>query len=139
MHHPRRGAELIEMALVLPVFLLVLIGMMEVAWLFYYRSSLDAAANIGCRAGAIIDPGKNESDMDALQVSTQAALVQAMSEQGVADCDTQCSSAVEAVGDSPGRSLVCSVTYDFTPLIGLVLGKMQLESTQVVRMEWQRG
>lgn len=135
---PRRGAEALEFALVLPVFVLLLVGMADVAWLFYTESSLDAATNIGCRAGALIDPGIAESNLSEVQSTTQDALVTAMTEQGLPACADRCRAAVSVFGETPGRTLNCQVTFAYEPLIGFALGDLNLTATQVVRMEWQR-
>lgn len=134
----RRGAEALELALIMPVLVALFGGMMDIAWLFYTESSLDASTNLGCRAGALIDPGVAESNLAEVRATTQEALVTAMSEQGLANCADRCAAEVEVFGETPGRTLTCSITYAYTPLIGIASGSMTLESTQVVRMEWQR-
>lgn len=135
----RRGAEALEFGLVLPVLLSLITGMIEVAWLFYAESGLDSATSIGCRAGALIDPGVAESNLNEVQRTTQTRLVEAMRQQGLANCEERCEASVSVVGQTPSRTLVCEVTYDFQPIIGMVLSPdMELSATQVVRMEWQR-
>lgn len=136
--HPRRGAEAVEFALVMPVFVTILIGMIEMSWLFYTRASLDSSTSVGCRAGALVDPGIREANLSEVQDAANSALITAMSELGLRECDTRCSSEVALRGSTPSRTLVCSVTYDFQPLIGLVLPQTDLVANQVVRMEWQR-
>jgi hypothetical protein len=135
----RRGAEAIEFALVMPVFITVSMAMMDLAWLFYTESSLDVSTHIGCRAGALIDPGLGEANLAEVHEVTSTALVQAMSAQGLPDCAERCQAQVGAVGSNPSRTLTCAVDYTFTPLLGMGLAELELSSTQVVRMEWQRG
>ena len=48
-----RGAALVEFALVLPVFLLVLIGSLSVVWLVGARSAVTGAARDGARFASI--------------------------------------------------------------------------------------
>lgn len=135
---PRRGAEAVEFALVMPVLISILIGMIEMSWLFYTRASLDSSTSVGCRAGALVDPGIREANLSEVQDAANTALISAMSELGLRECDTRCSSQVSLSGSTPSRTLICSVTYDFQPLIGLVLPQTDLVANQVVRMEWQR-
>ncbi len=135
----RRGAEAIEFALVMPVFLAIITAMMDLSWLFYTESSLDVSTHIGCRAGALVDPGRDESNLAEVHAVTNAALVTAMEAQGLDDCDNRCTSQVDTFGSAPARTLTCEVAYQFTPLLGLGLAEMTLSSTQVVRLEWQRG
>ncbi len=135
----RRGAEAIEFALVMPVFLAIALGMIDLAWMFYTQSSLDVSTHIGCRAGALIDPGLREANLTEVQETTMAALVAAMAQQGLPECDGRCSGAFDTFGQVPSRALTCEVAYQFDPLIGFGLTSLTLRSTQVVRMEWQRG
>lgn len=134
----RRGAASVELALTLPWFCLMMFGAIDVGWLFFQRSALDSSASIGCRAGALVDPGIDDVDMSVVESTAQAKMVAALEETG-GDCSgSACTTTVSTFGSSPGRSLVCTVTYEFMPIIGWVLGEMTLASTQVVRMEWQR-
>lgn len=135
----RRGAEAVEFALIMPIFIMVLIGIFETSWIFYHESALDTAANVGCRAGSLEDPGMGESDMATVETTTKDALIKAMGENGISDCESKCTAKVEAVGTRPGRSLVCEVTYAFDPILGIYYDPVTMESRQVVRMEWQRG
>ena len=71
-------------------------------------------------------------------VSLSVPVVQAMAEQGIRNCAERCDTEVSVVGQTPSRTLVCEVTYDFQPLLGMALDTMTLSANQVVRMEWQR-
>ena len=133
----RRGAEIVEIALILPIFVLILMAMMDIAWVFFHQSALDASANIGCRAGALIDPGQSDEYLDDLEQVAQAALLQALIENGTGSCEGECVTEVSTFGDSPGRSLLCEVQRDVDPLLGIVVSPMTLDSVQVVRLEWQ--
>lgn len=134
----RRGAEALEVALIMPVLVLIIVGMMDISWLFYTESSLDVSTNLGCRAGALVDPGRFESNIAEVEAVTTAALVTAMNQQGLPQCEDRCEAMVSVFGAQPGRTLRCEVTFDYTPLIGWAVGSMTLSSQQVVRMEWQR-
>lgn len=138
IRHGRRGAEAVEFALVMPVMVLILVGMIEMSWLFYTRASLDSSTSVGCRAGALVDPGINESNLSEVEDTASTSLITAMDQLGLRDCNTRCAAEVALTGAQPSRTLVCTVEYDFQPLIGLVLPRMVLVANQVVRMEWQR-
>ena len=129
---------MVEFALTLPAFTLVIVASMDFGWLFFQRSALDSSASIGCRSGALVDPGQADIYLSDLQSAAQASMVQAFEEAG-GDCSTgACTTSVSTFGDVPGRSLQCSVSYEFTPLIGWVVDPLTLQSSQIVRMEWQR-
>jgi Flp pilus assembly protein TadG len=133
----RRGSEAIEMALIMPVYVLILMAMMDISWVFFHQTALDASANIGCRAGALVDPGEDDSNLAYLESVAQEALINALIENGTGSCDGTCSTAVSTFGSSPGRSLLCQVDRDIEPLLGVVISPMTIDSTQVVRLEWQ--
>lgn len=68
--HSRTGATTVELALVLPVFLLIVFGMVEVGRGFMTSHLLTNAARSGCRVGIL--PGKSVSDMTAAVEKTLA-------------------------------------------------------------------
>lgn len=137
----RRGSNLIEFALLMPVFWLIIAGMIDMGWLFYHQAMLDTATNIGCRAGALVDPGDGESRIAEVRQTAEKAMVKELGKTPGTTCvadEEKCTLSVSAFGDPPGRSLYCSVTRDFTPLLGIGATSTQLDSGIVVRMEWQR-
>jgi Flp pilus assembly protein TadG len=61
------GATAVEFALVLPVLLLILFGIIEYGWLFTYQIVLTNAVSQGARAAV-----KAEDDMEAMDFAKQA-------------------------------------------------------------------
>lgn len=59
----RSGAALVELALVIPLFLTLVFGMMEMARLGMVAQQLTGAAREGCRVAVL--PGKTASDVSA--------------------------------------------------------------------------
>ena len=57
-----RGAEVLEMALMLPMLLVLIFGMVEFGYFFYLQHNLQAAAREGARTGAML----NATDTDAV-------------------------------------------------------------------------
>ena len=135
----RRGTNAVEFALVLPTFVLLLFAVMDFGWLFFQRATLDIAATSGCRAGALVDPGVNEADMDRVQIAAFREMKEQLYRSGGGECtEATCYVDVFAYGDPPGRSLICAIGKEFEPLVGFALGPQTLESSIAVRMEWQR-
>lgn len=66
--HARRGAALVELAIVMPVLLLVVFGIIEFGQMTYVRQTLISAANVG--AYRAIQPGATEAIV--IEVTTQA-------------------------------------------------------------------
>ncbi len=60
----RRGASAVEFALVLPVLLLFVIGMIEVAWIMYVQSAMEGALRQAARYG-ITGQGASAADRDS--------------------------------------------------------------------------
>lgn len=59
----RRGAEVLEAALILPIVLLLVSGMVEFAYFFHLQHSLTSAAREGARAG--VPYGATNGDVTA--------------------------------------------------------------------------
>lgn len=133
----RRGAEALEFALVLPVWVLLVLGSADFGWLYFHRTALDSAANTGCRAGALLDPGEDEVNISANYARVEERALAALEGMG-APCAGECSVAVAAFGAAPGRSLRCELDRDFRPLIGFVVDDLRMQAVQVARMEVQR-
>lgn len=137
----RRGANMVEFALLMPVFWLLLAGMCDLGWLFYHQSMLDSATTAGCRAGSLRDPGWKETDLQAVYRRAEDVMIATLGLTPGTDCtdeDAQCRLTVQLFGDPPGRSMLCDVQREFTPLLGVAVGSTRLHSAIVVRMEWQR-
>jgi len=70
--HLRRGAAVVETAVVAPILILGMLGMMEVGWAFMLRQTVTLAAREGARAGSL--PGATVADVDsAVDASMGAA------------------------------------------------------------------
>ncbi len=138
MRGARRGASAVEFALILPVFVALIAAVMDLAWLAFQRSALSSSAALGCRVGALYDPGLGDADWDGLEAAADAGIREALAATGAACESETCTIEVRSFGEAPGRSLGCTVRRDVSPLTSLVLGPMEIEATIVVRMEWQR-
>jgi len=60
--HKRRGAAVVETAVVAPVLILGMLGMMEVGWAFMVRQTVTLASREGARAAAL--PGGSMADVN---------------------------------------------------------------------------
>lgn len=60
--HLRRGAAVVETAVIAPVLILGMLGMMEVGWAFMVRQTVTLASREGARAAAL--PGAVRADVD---------------------------------------------------------------------------
>lgn len=133
----RRGGNAIEFALCLPIWVLIVAAIMDFGWIFYAQTTLDAAANIGCRDGALMDPGQSDANIEDIEEVTTLRMLAVLAAFGDDDCD-HCGVQASTAGDPPQRSLVCEATRRITPLTGLFTSERTLHSIQVSRLEWQR-
>lgn len=64
----RRGVAAVELAIVLPFFMLLLTGFMQFAWIFLVRHSMLHAAREGARAYAVQDATSTQAQQRAKDV-----------------------------------------------------------------------
>lgn len=104
----RRGQALVEFALVAPIFLLLVIGVVEFGRAWNIHQVVQDAAREGVRAGVVLDP-KAVNIVDSVTTVVEAKLAVAGLDTGLAEID------VEGEGLDPntgtGRPLQVSVSY----------------------------
>jgi len=122
--HKERGSSLVEMALTLPMLLLLLFGVLDLGRAVYAQNVITNAAREGARFGAIA-PG----DSQAIQTQTETAIV---------GLDM---SAVTVTVTQTSNTIRVTVTYQFnsiTPLVGQFLGAggaISLEGVSTMNIE----
>jgi hypothetical protein len=132
----RRGGNAIEFALTLPLFLAVIVGLMDYGFLFAMQAGIDNAVSLACREGAMVDPGFQANGPKVTgeqQLDSRSALFCA----GV-NCTKSCD---ETGAVAPNRTLKCQITRPITPLIGFLPASMyptSIDSASFYRLEWQR-
>ncbi len=117
-----KGQSVLEVALVLPVILLILAGVLDLGRLYYVTVALTDAAGEGATYAAI-----NPNDTDQIISRAQSAaegLVQIQTENVIVDCPSV----------SPGNPVTVTVGYDFTlatPLLNMIVrdGVLRLSGT----------
>jgi len=137
LQRPRRGSYTIEFALCLPVWVTVIAASIDFGWLFFHQAILDAAANAGCRQGSMVDPGENDENIEFVEERTISRMFAVLQTFGVQESTSYTLDAF-TVGESPRRTLICDVTLEASPLMGMFLDSYTLTSTQIARLEWQR-
>ncbi len=110
----RRGSGAVEAALVLPVLLVVLMGLIEAGWMFHGQQAVARAVRTGCRAGAMAaspaDLANTASD------AIQAELIAAGFTCPTGGCDPVVSLET-SVGE---RYLSCTLTAPHEPLTSMI-------------------
>ncbi len=133
----RRGANAIEFALILPIYCGLMSGIFDYGWMFYYKSAMDSAVAYGCRQGSVVDPGLAEVNMPTVLSTAKTSMKTGIAQYG-ATCDASCASVATVYGTNPTRSIKCSLSRKWNPLFGFWTHGITLQSTTVMRLEWQR-
>ena len=148
----QEGASAVEFAIILPLLLILVFGIIEFSILFYDKAMITNASREGARVGIVYryqDGGPNHPD-DAEIVATVAQYVQNHlisfdSGDVVTTTITRPPGDLpgDPPGDSPGDSLTVTVNYDYTflvfdsllSLVGGSLDGISLDAVTVMRME----
>ena len=104
-HGDVRGQSLVELALALPILLLILLGLADLGRAFYYTSAIANAARVGAAYAAM-----NSSTATAATVAARVC-----NETGLAAYSPTptCPGLRTTATFGPGRDAVVEVTYDF--------------------------
>jgi Flp pilus assembly protein TadG len=141
-----RGSQLVEFALVAPLLLLVVFGIVDFGFMFREYEALTNAAREGARVAAL--PGYGNSDIRAR--ATQYLTASGMTTAG-ATFTTYCSSTTSACDvtatsvpvNGAGSSCIMlvgvTVTYPHTFLAGAIIGIPSINLTATARMRYEGG
>jgi len=129
----RKGANAIEFALCMPIFVLIAAATVDFGWLFYHRAVIDSAVGDGCRTAALVDPL-----IGYPTVVAEEALVDALESNGLSCDAVACVPDASLVGAMPYMAVHCALTITYDPLFGLLAGDQLMHAEMVRRLEWQR-
>ena len=149
MSRSREGQSLVEFALILPIFVLLLVGIFDVGRAVYAFNTINNAARQGARL-AIVDQTpthiENITIEDAVSLGIGADDVDVDFRLNSAPEDPASCDAFVPDGISDGASggvrrctAVVRVEYEFqaaTPIIGQLIGTLQLVGESRFRMEF---
>lgn len=126
----RLGANAIEFALILPVFVVIMFSIIEFSLMFFVRSQVVNAVRDGCRAGAVTPQDEAPDDVARQRMADDLTIF--------VNCDeSSCVSTATITGVSPEESLYCTldVTYNFL----LTGGSINLSASALALFELQDG
>jgi Flp pilus assembly protein TadG len=126
-----RGAAAVEFALILPVLLAVVFGIMEYGWIFYQQFNLAGAVRDGLRQGVTVAqsppnaPGafaiqKAQSDLQTLGIAPGTVTLTAT-----------------YAGSSPTKTMTLTATMTYRKLIGFVPTPARLQYAMTMMLELQ--
>jgi len=121
-----KGQSMVEFALVLPVLLLILIGIIDFGWAFNGKITLTSAAREGARVAAIIKDVdtaktavKNTSKLSGLSVTNDDIKIEYI-DGGLDDVD----------------KVKITINVEMEPLVGLFITEpIEMESIAFMRVE----
>jgi Flp pilus assembly protein TadG len=111
------GQNLVEFALVTPVFLLLLMGLLEGGRLIYYYNTVNHAAQEAARVGVLANTSSvGQVKDEAVNAATPLSL-------NTANVTVEVNGGATSFSDRTiGDRLAVSVGHDFTPVVAMVFG-----------------
>ena len=109
--HRRRGGAAIEFALVLPVLLTLLFGILEYGWLFLQQANVLSAVREGVRLGVTYDTADDPEGI------AEARVAEILSGYGFNTATASIDASI--TGSSPDAVLTVSAELPYEPLLGL--------------------
>ena len=126
------GQSMVEFALILPIFLLILCGIIDFGWLFYNQLSLNNA----CREGARYAVVHTEENADTRAIINH---IENLSTNVFANDGVDITVTYSAPSDPTAGDITVSMQADisfFTPVLSTVLGKEKtITSTVIMKVE----
>ncbi len=111
-HGRRRAAAIVEFAVVLPLLLTILFGIMEYGWVFMVRQTLQNAAREGCRVAVL-------QTTDAPYGEVTAMVEAVMEPTGLT---TYSIAMTHATPENPHETVTVTVPYNDVSLLGGFFG-----------------
>ncbi len=126
------GQAMVEFALILPIFLLILCGILDFGWLFYNQLSLNNACREGARY-AVVHTAEN-ADTQAIINHIEETTTTVFANGGV-DIKVEYTSPADPTSGDIKVSMQADISF-FTPVLSTVLGKEKtITSTVIMKVE----
>lgn len=126
------GQSMVEFALILPIFLLILCGIIDFGWLFYNQLSLNNACREGARY-AVVNTAE-DADTQAIIDHIENVTTTVFSNDGV-DITIEYSSPADPTAGDITVSMKADISF-FTPVLSTVLGEEKtITSTVIMKVE----
>ena len=127
-----KGQSLVEFALVMPILMLILLGIIEFGWLYNAKITMTSAAREGARVYAIKG---NLTDVDTL---VTAAVTKATSNLAVIGLNAVCTKPVTSLPGNPSVKMAeVTVSGSIKPLVGFIVkDNVQMTATAQMRVEY---
>ena len=118
-----RGQALVELALVLPVFIFIFFGIMEVSRLWQTVNTLSSAAREGARVAAVTSPDVSQLTAAASRILTAGNISNAT---------------ISIAGPNANAEVTVTVSMTYSPLTGSIIpGFGSIPLTRTTTMHWE--
>lgn len=131
------GAAAVEFALILPVLLLIVLGIINFGYLFGQKLALNQAVREGARAAVVSTTGAGADPITLVRAAAQGSLIDDSPTITLLGVDG--GNVASCSGDGVGQSLQVKVSYATAPLVPMLIPGMDaftLEAEAVFRCEW---
>ncbi len=126
-----RGVAAVEMALVLPLLMMLLLGIIDWGWVFYQEFNLASAVRQGARVGVTVPPSAAPDPPTTAKATATAALA-------ALGVDVSGATITSAYGGAaPMTTLTVAVKLPYKPIIGFVPTPKSLSYSMTMMMEQQ--
>ena len=126
------GQAMVEFALILPIFLLILCGIIDFGWLFYNQLSLNKACREGARY-AVVNTAEGNGTQ-AIINHIENATTTVFANDGVR-VDVEYTTPSDPTAGDVTVSMEADISF-FTPVLSTVLGEERtITSTVVMKVE----
>ena len=137
-----RGAAAVEFALVVPIFLLLVFGIINFGWLFGQNLALSNAARQAARFGVVQSNDCNAVKSQAISAAAPLVSISASDVSVSSPTAAACSGATKAcAGSAPDANVTVTLTYTAqVPVGGFIPGlgtTKVLTGKGVFRCEWR--
>ena len=134
----RRGSNLVEFVLLLPLFLAFLSAVFDFSWFFFTQAVAQSSVRDGCRTGSIISPDDDPETEARTTIADNMASFPFMGVDCGAATGARCDVEVTTSGASPNEVIECSITIDYPGLTGLIPMPETVQARSTARFESQR-
>ena len=119
----QKGQSLVEFALILPVFVVLLFGIMEFGRLWEMANVLTSAAREGARVAAVTSPDVSKATSAAQRVISAGNITQ---------------SVITVSGPNSSNEVTVTVSAAYTPMTGSIIpGLGPLSISRSTTMRWE--
>ena len=132
-HRRYRGQGMVEFALIIPIFLAITLGTIELGWLVFANHTLTNATREGARYAMV----HGERSGDIATVATVSPVVQEFGGRFASEITV---TNVEFTPETaePGSQVLVETSYSHEPIIGMIIGAgtINLTSSSTVIVQY---